>query len=104
MIKKIFLTRALLITLAVFLMVSLCFARGEKEVTPVKEKVLRVVSGFSPEGLDPAAVDCGSTLHGVGAIEYLVRISTEGKIEPELAKSFLNGLAFCFNISFLFIL
>ena len=99
MIKKIFLTRVFIITLAVFLMGGLCFTSGQseepetkksEEVTPVKEKVLLLVTAWGAEGLDPVFVDtsCGACLHGVGAMEYLVRISIEGKVEPELAESF----------------
>lgn len=90
--------RFLFVLLAVFLAGTLCFAGGKKSkepetkeseaAAPVKEKVLQIVSGFGIDGLDPASTGCGASLHGAGAIEYLVCISAEGKVKPELAKSF----------------
>lgn len=84
--KKVYL-RQLVCIAAFFIFVGSNFSMNPS--VEAKEKELLMVSGFAPKNLDPAAIDTGAgVLHKIGAIEFLVAISNQGSVEPELAKSF----------------
>ncbi len=81
------LTRSWFFALTVLLTVSAIAI-----TTPVKakEKEILIVAGFVPESVDPVYLDTHNPLRMYGAIQYLFYISPEGKIVPELAKSYRN--------------
>ncbi|RLB76160.1 MAG: hypothetical protein DRH15_12985, partial [Deltaproteobacteria bacterium] len=76
--------RFLLVLFAVFLAGTLCFAGGPKKVSPTEKKELTIVGWYIPYGLDPVHEYTPGYLHSVGAIEYLLRLTPDAQIEPEL--------------------
>ncbi len=52
-----------------------------------KQKELVIVAWEIPYGLDPTHEYTPGYLHSVGALEYLMRLTSDAKIEPELAQS-----------------
>ena len=80
--------RFLIVLLAVFLAGTLCFAGGQKKVSPTEKKELTIVVWEIPYGLDPVHEYTPGELHSLGAIEYLLRLTPDAQIEPELAESY----------------
>lgn len=82
-------TKAIIFSVVFLLITGICFAAGQNAGVNGKKEML-IVTDFLPESLDPAYLDTQTSLHFTGVIEYLARISSDGKVEPELAKSFRN--------------
>jgi len=53
-----------------------------------QEKTLVIAAWEMPYGLDPVHEYTPGYLHSVGAIEYLLRLTPDAQVEPELAESF----------------
>lgn len=82
--------KPIMVAVVFLLITGICFAAGPKNEARGKKELV-IISGYSAANLDPVAVNSGARqLHGAGAIEYLVRISPKGRVEPELAESFRN--------------
>jgi len=86
MFKKFFLTTTCVLTMA-FLFTGLSFIFADYQVE-AQEKTLVIAAWEIPYGLDPVHEYTPHYLHSVGAIEYLLRVTPDAKIEPELAESF----------------
>ncbi len=80
-----FIRSSMFITLVLFI-ATLCFSISHN--ADAAEKELVIIAWEIPYGLDPVHEFTPGYLHGVGAIEYLLKLTPESKVEPELAESF----------------